>query len=122
MNARYRFGSPQATLFRELAGFSGFPPIRAAEPSANRIMFAAYVIEIDHEAIGIAARAESGYRFHASAHAFNALDGSVFSTVGLAAAAAEALIAAKALRRLRDECPPAPRVLGQSAPNLPRPA
>jgi len=62
-------------------------------------MFKAYVIEIDDEAVGIAARDESGYRFHAAGHAFNALDGRLFPTVRQAAAAARALIAAKSSRQ-----------------------
>jgi hypothetical protein len=62
-------------------------------------MFKAYVIEIDDEAVGIAARDDSGYRFHAAGHAFNALDGQLFPTVRHAAAAARALIAAKSARR-----------------------
>jgi hypothetical protein len=121
MNARCRFGSTRAKHFGASAGFSGFPPTRDAELSVNRIMFNAYVIEIDDEAVGIAARGESGYRFHASAHAFNALDGQVFSTVRQAAAAAQAPIAAKALQQPRDERPRA-QMLGPPPPNLPRPA
>ena len=62
-------------------------------------MVKAYVIEIDDEAVGIAAQDDSGYRFHAAGHAFNALDGQRFSTVRQATAAARALIAAKTSRR-----------------------
>jgi hypothetical protein len=62
-------------------------------------MFKAYVIEIDDEAVGIAARHDSGYRFHAAGQAFNTLDGQIFPTVRHAAAAARALIAAKSPRR-----------------------
>ncbi len=69
----------------------------------------AYVIEIDDEAVGIAARDETGFRFHASAHAFNALDGQVFATVRQAAAAARALLSARALRRPVENPPRAVR-------------
>ena len=66
-------------------------------------MFKAYVIEIDDEAVGIAARDDSGFRFHAAEHAFNALDGQLFPTLRHATAAARALIAAKSPRRLQDQ-------------------
>jgi len=67
-------------------------------------MYNAYVIEIEETAVGIAARDEGGFRFHAADHAFNALDGQLFATVRLAAAAARALTEARSIRR-----PDAPR-------------
>jgi hypothetical protein len=63
------------------------PSGNAGEPAQNAV-FKAYVIEIDDEAVGIAARDESGYRFHAAEHAFNALDGRLFPSLREAAAAA----------------------------------
>lgn len=99
MNARCRLGSEGARFVRPLDDLIAFKPIRDAGHSAQRIMFNAYVIEIDDEAVGIAARDQSGYRFHAAAHAFNALDGRLFTTVREAAAAARALSAGKPMRK-----------------------
>ena len=53
-------------------------------------MHNAYIIEIDEEAVGIAARAEGGFRFHAALHAFNGIDGRLFPSVQEAARAARA--------------------------------
>jgi hypothetical protein len=41
----------------------------------------AYIIEIQDEAVGIAAREERGFRFHAAAHAFQQLDGRLFPSL-----------------------------------------
>lgn len=79
--------------------FASSTPIRDAVTAAQNIMANAYVIEIDDEAVGIAAREESGYRFHAAGHAFNTLDGQLFATVRQAAAAARALSATKSTRQ-----------------------
>ena len=52
----------------------------------------AYIIEIDDEAVGIAARDGGGFRFHAALHAFNGLDGQLFPSLKEATRAAHALL------------------------------
>jgi hypothetical protein len=64
----------------------------------------AYVIEVRGQTAGIVARDGQGFRFHASAHRFNALDGRRFRTPREAEKAALKLID-PALRRR----PPLPR-------------
>jgi hypothetical protein len=54
-------------------------------------MHNAYIIEIDEEAVGIAARDGQGFRFHAAIHAFSGLDGKVFPSLRHATSAARAL-------------------------------
>ncbi len=48
----------------------------------------AYVIEVSGHTVGIVARDSRGFRFHASIHALNALDGHVFAGPGEAEKAA----------------------------------
>jgi hypothetical protein len=55
-------------------------------------MHPAYVIEIDEEAVGIAGRDRGGFRFHASDHTFDMLDGRLFRAVRDATLAARAVI------------------------------
>ena len=55
----------------------------------------AYIIEIDDEAVGVAARDRGGFRFHAALHAFNGLDGRLFPTLKEATRAARALLAGR---------------------------
>jgi len=52
----------------------------------------AYIIEIDDEAVGIAARDRGGFRFHAALHAFSGLDGRLFPSLKEATRAARALV------------------------------
>jgi hypothetical protein len=54
-------------------------------------MHNAYIIEIDEEAVGIAARDRGGFRFHAAVHACNRLDGRIFPSVREATRAARAV-------------------------------
>jgi hypothetical protein len=55
------------------------------------VMHNAYIIEIQDEAVGIAAREGRGFRFHAAAHAFQTLDGRLFSSLQQAHRAALAV-------------------------------
>ena len=57
-------------------------------------MHTAYIIEIDEQAVGIAAPVKGGFRFHAALHAFNRLDGAYFGSVREATRAARAVAAA----------------------------
>jgi hypothetical protein len=50
-------------------------------PRLGHIMRNAYIIEIQDEAVGIAAREGRGFRFHAAAHAFQQLDGRLFPSL-----------------------------------------
>ena len=52
----------------------------------------AYIIEIDDEAVGIAARDSGGFRFHAALHAFSGLDGRLFPSLKEATRAARAFL------------------------------
>jgi hypothetical protein len=67
-------------------------------------MHSAYIIEIDEEAVGIAARDRGGFRFHAAVHAFNRLDGQIFPSVREATRAARAVTVATV--RHADSLPP----------------
>jgi hypothetical protein len=58
----------------------------------DRTMHKAYIIEVDDEAVGIAARDRGGFRFHSALHALNGLDGRLFPTVLDATRAARALV------------------------------
>jgi N-acetyl-beta-hexosaminidase len=52
----------------------------------------AYIIEIDDEAVGIAARDRGGFRFHAALQALNGLDGRLFRSLKEAARAARVVL------------------------------
>jgi hypothetical protein len=52
----------------------------------------AYIIEIDDEAVGIAARDRGGFRFHAARGAFSGLEGRLFPSLKDATKAARALL------------------------------
>ena len=52
----------------------------------------AYIIEIDDEAVGIAARDDGGFRFHAALQAFSGLDGQLFPSLKEATRAARAML------------------------------
>ena len=58
----------------------------------NHDMHKAYIIEIGDEAVGIAARDQGGFRFHAALHALNDLNGRLFPSVLDATRAARALV------------------------------
>jgi hypothetical protein len=62
--------------------------------AAEKKMRNAYIIEIDDEAVGIAARDRDGFRFHAALRAFNGLDGRLFPSLKEATRAARALLIA----------------------------
>ena len=55
-------------------------------------MHNAYIIEIDEEAVAIAARDAGGFRFHAALHAVNQLDGRLYPSLREATRAARAVI------------------------------
>jgi hypothetical protein len=50
-------------------------------PQLGQTMRNAYIIEIQDEAVGIAAREGRGFRFHAAANAFQQLDGRLFPSL-----------------------------------------
>ena len=52
----------------------------------------AYIIEIEDEAVGIAARDRGGFRFHAARGAVNGLEGRLFPSLKDATKAARALL------------------------------
>ncbi len=52
----------------------------------------AYIIEIDDEAVGVAARDRGGFRFHAARHTFSGLEGRLFPSLKDATKAARALL------------------------------
>jgi hypothetical protein len=58
----------------------------------------AYIIEVAGQTAGIVARDGSGFRFHASAHRFNPLEGKMFASPRAAERAASALAAPPARR------------------------
>jgi hypothetical protein len=66
-------------------------------------MHKAYIIEVDDEAVGIAARDRGGFRFHSALHALNGLDGRFFATVLDATRAARALVERDPPRQRRPE-------------------
>jgi hypothetical protein len=51
-----------------------------------------YIIELNSQAAGIVVRNPEGYRFFASSHQFNRLEGQVFRNAGEAERAARRLI------------------------------
>jgi hypothetical protein len=52
----------------------------------------AYIIEINDEAVGIAAQEPGGFRFHAALKRYSRLDGRLFPTLGQASRAARELM------------------------------
>lgn len=64
---------------------SPFPQALSATPGARRAgepayEANAYVIEVRGQTVGIVARDEQAFRFHASVHRYNTLDGRRFNT------------------------------------------
>ena len=62
----------------------------------------AYIIEVRGHAAGIVARDEHAFRFHASDHRYNPIDGMAFASPRAAEKAAQDLLAAHAKRRRDD--------------------
>jgi hypothetical protein len=68
---------------------SATPFLAIRDPMHN-----AYIIEIQDEAVGIAARDRGGFRFHAAVHVVSRLDGQIFPSVREATRAARAVTVA----------------------------
>ncbi|MGH6644496.1 MAG: hypothetical protein ACRED3_17545 [Bradyrhizobium sp.] len=69
---------------------------------SNRYQSDAYIIEVRGTAAGIVARDGRTFRFHASDHRFNPIDGMAFASPRAAEKAAQGVLAAQAKRRRDD--------------------